>query len=225
MTNDRESNTKKGPQLEDGSTEVLTLSAQQLRGSTLLPSLFKTINQAFLISEDKRLGATTGDRLKSTDELVSALRDDPESFIIVLTQPHSPGEAVSTATCRRYFGPAPDADQNPWACSHTPNVDVEEWELKLLVTHPSAQGKGLASYMLELAEGEVVARFRAKSVNASGDTVQTQAKMILCTPKPLFGEFYAKRGYHEDYLKLRQKPDVSFEITFMSKMLFETANI
>lgn len=212
-----------GPTINDKPSEIVTLTAQQLRTSNCRPGLVKTINLAYKASEQKSLGASQGDRLGSVDELILVLRDDPESFIIILTQPHEPEEVVSTATCRRYLGPPSDAATNPWACSHSPADGTEEWELKLLATHPSAQGKGIASYMLALAEREVMERSHAKSaamINGSGQAnASTKVRMILCTPKPLYGKFYAGRRYQEDYIKIREKPDVSYEITFMSKVL------
>lgn len=216
---------EEGPKIDDKPTNILTFSAQQLKSSNLLPGLVKTINLAYFTSEKKSLGESTGARLGSIDELILVLRDDPESFIIVLSQPHSPEEVLSTATCRRYYGPGPDFSR-PWECCHTPDANTEEWELKLLATHPSAQGKGLASYMLGLAEREVAARFRAKLDSRAyseckEDGIPAQTKMILCTPKPLFGIFYAQRGYQEDYLKFREKPGFDFEIAFMSKLLVE----
>lgn len=216
--------TQAGPIIDDKPSEVVTLTAQQLRTSRFRPGLVKTINLAYQSSEQKSLGASQGDRLGSVNELVLVLRDDPESFIIILTQPHAPEEVISTATCRRYLGPPSDAATNPWACSHSPADGTEEWELKLLATHPDAQGKGIASYMLALAEKEVMERFHTKFAakthefgQANGAT--TKAKMILCTPKPQYGKFYAGREYREDYIKIREKPDVSYEITFMSKVL------
>ncbi|KAF2163077.1 hypothetical protein M409DRAFT_26523 [Zasmidium cellare ATCC 36951] len=206
-----------GPMIDDKPSTIVTLTAQQLRTSKFLPSLVNTINQAYKAAEGQHLGESKGDRLGSIDELILVLRDDPESFIIVLTQPHAPEEVLSTATSRRYFGPSPDANTSPWACVHTPAADTEEWELKLLATSPAAQGKGIASYMLALAEKEATERFRAKS--GQGEGAITHAKMILCTPKPLYGKFYGGRGYREDYIKIREKPDMSYEITFMSKVL------
>ncbi|KAK4495445.1 hypothetical protein PRZ48_013776 [Zasmidium cellare] len=213
-----------GPLINDKPSTITTLTEQQLKTSKFLPSLVKTINIAYQGSEQKHLGESQGDRLKSADELVLALRGDPESFIIILSQPHAPEEVLSTATCRRYFGRGPDADTFPWACNHDPAADTEEWELKLLATSPAAQGKGVASYMLALAEREVATRFLAKTHGQAYEVAQetgpiTKVKIIICTPKPLYGNYYAKRGYQEDYIKIREKPDMSYEITFMSKTL------
>lgn len=216
--------TQAGPTIDDKPSEIITLTAQQLRASNYRPGLVKTINLAYLSSEEKSLGASQGDRLGSVDELILVLRDDPESFIIILTQPHAPEEVVSTATCRRYFGPPADAPNSPWTCSHSPADGTEEWEVKLLATHPSAQGKGVGTYMLALAEREVMERFHTKLCGNTQESDQVngataKAKMILCTPKPIYGKFYAGRGYQEDYIKIREKPNLSFEITFMSKAL------
>ncbi|KAF2170328.1 hypothetical protein M409DRAFT_19149 [Zasmidium cellare ATCC 36951] len=208
-----------GPIIDGKPTSISTWSAKQLKDCALLPGLFKTINLAYLTSDEKSFGTSTGDRLKSTEDLIQVLRNDANSFIIILNQTHSDREVLSTASCRRYYGPESDTSR-AWACTHTPAPGVEEWELKLVATHPSAQGKGLASYMLGLTEKEVVSRFNAREGSRrKAAAAQSHPKMIMCTPETTFAEFYARRGYGKDYVRPFKNDHIGFDINFMSKML------
>lgn len=208
-----------GPKMEDGPvidgmlTRVSTYSARQLQDSPLLPSLFKLVNLAYLLSDQESFGSSTGDRLKSIKDLIFVLNDDPESFIINLSYPHEPDEVLGTATCRRYYGPDADTTK-PWACTHTPHPETDEWETKMVATQPSLQGKGLASYMLKAVEREVMSRSRTKTV--AGEDAKL-SKMIICTPT--YAAFYARRGYRKDYSRSFRNEDMAFDILFMSKML------
>ncbi|KAK4495138.1 hypothetical protein PRZ48_013465 [Zasmidium cellare] len=211
--------------MDHGSKKVQTWTARRrslqhtphtavLRESPLLPGLFKTIHLAYLTSDQKSFGTSAGDRLRSIDDLILVLRNDPDSFIIVLSQSDPDGEILSTASCRRYYGPDRDTSK-PWACTHHPAPGVDEWELKMVATHPSAQGKGLASYMLGLAEEEVIRRSLVKAT----DTAQSRTKMIMCIPETTFAEFYARRGYVKDYTRPFRDTSTTFNINFISKIL------
>lgn len=208
-----------GPKIEDGPlidglpTRACTYSARQLAGSPQLPSLFKLVNLAYLVSDQQSFGSSTGDRLKSIDDLILVLNDDPQSFMINLSYIHDPNEVLGTATCRRYYGPDADTTK-PWSCTHTPDSGVNEWETKMVATQPSLQGKGLASFMLKAVEKEVMTRSQTKT--GAGEDAKL-SKMIICTPT--YTEFYARRDYGKDYSRLFRNENLSFDIVFMSKML------
>lgn len=180
--------TEQGPVIDGVPTRIVTYSARQLQDSPQLPSLFELVNLAYQISDQQSFGSSTGDRLKSIEDVVLGLKNDPESFIINLSYLYKPEEVLATAGCRRYHGP--DADTTlPWACSNAPDPGTEEWETKMVATQPSLQGKGLASYMLKAVEREVVSRSKRKTTGGSDAKL---SKMSICTPT--YADFYTRRG-------------------------------
>lgn len=206
-------NMEDGPIIDSAPTQVWTCSARQLQDSPQLPSLFKLVNRAYLLSDQKAFGGSTGDRLKSVEDLILVLRDDPEAFMVNVGYLHKPDEVVGTATCRRYYGPDADTTK-PWSCTHIPDPGTDEWETKMVATQPSLQGKGLASYMLKAVEREVMSRSRMRT--AAGQDAKL-SKMIICTPT--YADFYARRGYRKDYSRPFRNENLAFDIFFMSKML------
>ncbi|EME39090.1 hypothetical protein DOTSEDRAFT_75693 [Dothistroma septosporum NZE10] len=160
------------------------------------------------------MGFNNTDRLSSINEIFVNMREDPESFLVILSHQGS-HEVIATATCRRYLGP--DEHSTPWMCSHVVEDGTEEWELKLLATHPFAQGKGAGAVVLKAVEQEIINRFAIKRKMASTHT-PTRLKMVLCTVQELFPEFYRRKGYREDYIHQRGE-GFNFSIMFMSKTL------
>lgn len=216
---DEDVKTEIGPVIDGKPTKISTFSAQQLKGSYLLPGIVEVINAAFYKAHSETLGIPHPDpRLSSPDDFIATLRGDAEAFAMILFQDQPDRRVLSTAVCRRYYG----ADKNvvsAWLFDHEPDAATEEWELKLLTAHPAVQGKGLASFMLKLAERKVIERFHERRKGRGNSTGEKRRmKMIFSTPKQLWLEYYLKRGYQEAYSKPRGDGH-NFDVVFMSKVL------
>ncbi|KAK4609153.1 hypothetical protein CLAFUW4_14462 [Fulvia fulva] len=205
-----------GPFVNGKPTTVSFFSAQQLQDSPFLTSLLTTINLAYAKGEGSKpeLGFSKTDRLSSISGIFDYIRDDPEAFLVVLSHQES-CDVIATATCRRYL--APDESKSPWLCSHNVEDGTEEWEIRLLATHPSAQGCGAAGFIMKATEQEVIERFDRKR-KAIDTHASTRLKMVLCAIKELYPEFYMRRGYGVDYVH-EGGEERKFNILFMSKTL------
>lgn len=214
-----------GPPVGNLSTTASVFSTAQLKQSGFLPSLVKTINLCYADSHALKpeMGMTTAARLASVESLLDSISDDPELFILIIHHAAS-SSVIATATCRRYLGPSEDT-QNPWLRRIPVHPGCEEWELKLMATHPSVQKQGLASFMLGLAEHEVVRRHEVKYQRLCqgldlGDIrpERNTVRMVLCTARELYGDFYLKKGYKKDHEVYRGGSE-NFHVIFMSKTL------
>ncbi|EMF07985.1 uncharacterized protein SEPMUDRAFT_159545 [Sphaerulina musiva SO2202] len=221
-----------GPQVDGRATTTSIFPTSQLTQSPFLPNLLSTINTAFRDSHALKpeLGLTNhGERLSSTQEFLSALISDPESFVLIISYPHDSSTVLATASCRRYHGPPKDrpVDANlPWLRTLDVAPDTEEWELKLMATDVRVQGQGLAGYMMRTVEGEILERFqrriemgRESSGGVAAAGLPGKVKMVICTPMELMGGFYLRRGYTLDYQNWRGE-GYNFHIAFMHKMIW-----
>jgi GNAT superfamily N-acetyltransferase len=214
-----------GPLVHGEKTTASIFSTAQLSSEAFLASLLETINLAFRQSHSVKpelLLRSQGDRLGSIDEFLTGLQD-PESFVLIISRPGS-HEVIATSSARRYHGPprkAPSSGielrNSPWNRTAEVEPGAEEWELKLMATHPSAQGQGLAKWMMALVEREIVERSKAKQASANA-TAPPNLRMVLCTPRELTGEFYLKRGYTKDYEVWRGE-GYNFHIIHLSKAI------
>ena len=154
----------------------------------------------------------------SPQEFIMGLSNDPDAFIVVVTYSET-ADVIATASARRYLGPPADSS-SPWARRLDVKEGDVEWELKLMATHPEAQGGGLALRMMELVEKEITGRERKGRVIAARDAEERQVnvKLVLSTPREIMGEYYAQRGFVKDY-EVERGEGYSFHIVFMSKVV------
>lgn len=218
-----------GPRVHGRATIASIFSAKQLEASHFLTGLVKTINTAYTNShtiKPELKMRSQGPRLGSTAEFLDALRDDSEGFVIIVSFLGS-SEVISTATSRRYLGPAKEngspfyVQNSPWYRQAEVEPDTEEWELKLMATDPEAQGQGLARFMMALGEREITMRFHAKTALLKGVEAEQhpkKLKMVLCTPRELTGEFYLRKGYTKDY-EVWRGDGHNFHVVHMSRQI------
>lgn len=203
--------TQPGPDIHGKPTLLTLLSPPQLKTSPFLPSLLSTINTAFRVSHATKpeLGLNNqGDRLTSIPEFLNNL-SHPECFTLVIHFPES-AAVLATASARPYSGPDTSGSvsrNTPWMRIVPVEEGYEEWELKLMVTAPEAQGMGLASYMMAFVEAELRRRRSGQG---------KKLRIVLCTPRELMGGFYAKKGFTKDYETWRGE-GYHFHIVHMSK--------
>jgi GNAT superfamily N-acetyltransferase len=218
-----------GPSVNGRLTNVSTLSVIQLSGSALLPSLFRLINTAFDDVHTRRLPPIAGGyppRFVNVDEILQTLRDDPQTFISIVSFADAPEEILATASCRPYTS-VDDAADSLWVRRLGPEEGCVEWEFKLLAVDPKYQGLGLASYLTKKTEEEAAKRSRAAlaaAVKAHDEhehkAVVKRVRMVLVGVKEVTNEFYTRRGYKNDY----EIPRIAgYPITFvsMSKVIAE----
>ncbi|CAK3786958.1 Hypothetical predicted protein [Lecanosticta acicola] len=201
---------------------VFILSPDQLQQSGFLPSLVTTINAAyryrFKLQPELKVQSSES-RLSSEEDFLSSTSSDPAAFVIVLS-PRGSVETLGTASCAPFRGP-PEGVSSPWVRNLEPQPDCTEWMLGLMATHPSAQRHGLASFMLDLAEREVIRRSVQQTEQVPKERHPTPlgaVKMILSTAKELNEAFYTKRGYQMDY-DFPRGQGFNFHVTHMSKLL------
>lgn len=93
-----------------------------------------------------------------------------------------------------------------------------------MATDPAAQGQGIASFMMQLIEKEVIRRTQNNADILEvprGGRIRDSAyrlKMTLCTPLEFTGSFYTRKGYTEDY-RVPRGDGRNFHIVFMSKIV------
>lgn len=215
--------TLQGPLVHSKPTTLSIFSTKQLTNSPFLPSLLSVINQAFRLSHASKpeLGLRSqGERLGSIDEFLAGLQD-PESFILIV-HPAGTHTVTATASARRYHGPSTTgvATRNtPWERIVPVELGCEEWELKLMVTAPEAQGQGLAAFMMRTVEQEIQSRYEAKAALVE-EAKGKRLRVVLCTPRELTGEFYLRRGFTKDYETWRGE-GYNFHIVHLSKDIAE----
>jgi GNAT superfamily N-acetyltransferase len=196
--------THDGPVVDGKPTTVSIFSMVQLSGSSYLPSLFHLINVAFDGIHLRRLPPMEGGyppRLDSPEEILSQLRDDPQTFMFILSFADKPEEILATASCRPYLAREGDGE-SPWARRLGPEEQCVEWEYKLLAVDPKYQGNGLAVYLTKLTEEEAVRRSKAALANAEkthGGTDARRVRMVLVGLKETTNDFYLRQGYKNDY--------------------------
>lgn len=198
-----------GPPVNGKPTTLAIFSSDQIRTSGQLPDLVELINEGFLKGHLSKpeLKMHLGARLNSSEDFLTAVASDPEGFIIVIAMKESQ-EVIGTASCMPWRGRPKDVESQ-WIRKLEPEPGFREWILKLMVTKPSAQGQGLAGYMMALTEREVTRRARV-------DRKDRRIKMVLCTPKELNEAFYAKKGFQKDYETFYGE-GYNFHVIHMSK--------
>jgi GNAT superfamily N-acetyltransferase len=221
--------TPAGPAVDGRPTTVRISSVSQLSASSYLPSLFRLINVAFDDIHTRRLPPIAGgypSRLSNVDEILPALRDDPQTFIFLMSFADAPEEVLATASCRPYTS-LDGVVASPWVRRLGPEEGCVEWEYKLLAVDPKYQGQGLASYLTRKTEEEAARRSRAAladAVKAHGEpdseAVVKRVRMVLVGLKEATNEFYLRRGYKNDY-ETPAGEGLPMTVVSMSKVIAE----
>jgi len=200
----------------------------QLVNNPILEPLKDLINDAFDKSHANHAMFSTP-RLSSANYYLESLGSDPGTFAYILTETKT-GKIIATAGAHRYVAPVFEAttseqkktfarvrlpDHITSALSMDPGTEI--WELKLMAVDPSLQGQGLARYLMELVDQEVVKRVRAERAGGGA----SKLFMLITTLKEINGEFYARRGYSFDYETVHEEGWMgslsAFGVVHMSK--------
>jgi GNAT superfamily N-acetyltransferase len=208
---------------------VTTFSVVELSGSPLIPSLFRLINVAFDDIHARSLPPIAGgypSRLNNVDEILPALRDDPQTFIFIMSFADAPEDILATASCRPYTS-LDGVVTSPWVRRLGPEEGCVEWEYKLLAVDPKYQGQGLASYLTKRTEEEAAKRSRAALADAAkahgepdSKPVVKRVRMVLVGLKEATNGFYLRRGYKNDY-ETPAGEGLPMTVVSMSKVIAE----
>lgn len=224
-----------GPSINGKPTTLTLYEPSQLVNSPLISSLYTVINTAFATSHAQKCPFSADvDRLLAPEDYLSQLGTDPGTFAYMLTWPGT-DQVVGTVSAHRYVAPVVVAEAIPWERGSTfkrlksPVADseaesAEVWELKFVAVDVALQGQGLATYLMDLADGEVKRRFLATASPENG--ARKPAKklwMVLTTVRECNGRFYARRGYAVDGETWHEPgflgSEGGFHIVHMSKVL------
>ncbi|KAK3676596.1 hypothetical protein LTR78_003370 [Recurvomyces mirabilis] len=200
--------TQPGRPINSKETTLTLYEPPQLVGNPILLPLRDLINHAFDTSHTSHAMFSTP-RLSTPEYYLESLGSDPGTFAYILTD-NKTGTPIATAGAHRYVAPVFEATtseqkrtfarvQLPSHITHAISTDpqTEIWELKLMAVAPSLQGQGLARYLMDLVDQEVVRQVRAEGRGRAGGS--GKLFMLITTLKEINGEFYARRGYGFDY--------------------------
>lgn len=196
-----------GPEVNGRPTTVTLFSPSQLRRSSLLPSLYKVINEAFDGGHVGRDGVLIlkGSRLRYDGQLFDELGTAPGTFTYIIFYSGTQ-DVVGTASVKRYLGKvavvAKDEEEkraNTWKRFGSVPSGTAAWELSTMAVDPRLQRQGLAGYLMELAEDEIKGRFKAVADEAHGDARATRLLTMITTIKQRNFDFYSRKGFVEDY--------------------------
>ena len=215
-----------GPQVNGRSTTLTLFSPLQLASSSMLPSLYGVINDAFRGAYEKKNIKPAKSRLQYDGQLQDELGNKPGTFTFVL---HYSGtdEVVATASGKPHTSELQvasisntaspeEAKRTMWKRLAPIPEDKVAWELSTMAVDSTAQGHGLAGYLMRLTEEEVRRRHMT-----SGCASEKQLILVITANKERVGQFYLQRGFTKDYEIWYEKGYVEnergFNIVFMSK--------
>lgn len=201
-----------GPQINNRPTTVILSTPPDLAKTPLDGPITDMINDAFLKSHVPAKIMGTVQRLRGEDAFSNQVGIGPGVFTYVVTF-EGTTQVLGTVSARPFNPPAdwdahhkkllaePDSNKRrglPFARLQSPKrrqpeLECEMWELKLMAVDPGLQRQGLAAYLMQLAEDEVVRR--ANEANGK----ELEVLMVMTTVKELAGPFYEKKGYELDY--------------------------
>lgn len=197
-----------GPEINSHPTTVTLFSPPQLQQSPLLPSLYKTINLAFDGGHSKNgVALLKSQRLRYDGQLFDELGTAPGTFTYIIYYTGT-NDVVGTASGKRYLGRVKvvekvvddaTARENTWKRFGPVPEGTVAWELSTMAVDPELQRQGLAGYLMRLTEEEIKRRFRVVVEEAADDANSVQLLTMITTIKERNFEFYARRGFVEDY--------------------------
>ncbi|KAK5108046.1 hypothetical protein LTR62_008820 [Meristemomyces frigidus] len=225
-----------GPTLQtkgfSAATTLTLYEPNQLPGNPILEPLRTLINTSFRASHNKhKTFPAAVDRLYSTNQYLQNLGTDAGTFTYIVTD-NATGKPIATAGAHRYkaavFESSGDGNkqgktfvrvQLP-AIAEESGEGAEVWELKLMAVDVTLQGAGLASYLMDLVDKEVLRRV---AYEVRGMKADQKVFMLITTVKEINGEFYARRGYEFDYETVHEVgymgSEMGFCVVHMSKVL------
>lgn len=187
-----------GPVANGKETTVRLFNRQQLIDSGLLPQLQDLINVSFASQHARQTSILEGvPRLRHDGQLLEEMGHAPETFVYIISTIPSSGleesELISTAYASRYHGvtqwPEGPGKERTWERLGIPPPDTEAWELHMMAVHPGYQRQGLAGYLMELVDAEVVRRSEEGKKRV----------LFISTIKQSNEAFYLRRGFEESY--------------------------
>ncbi|KAK4952964.1 hypothetical protein LTR10_008668 [Elasticomyces elasticus] len=217
-----------GPVLDGRPSTVTLYEPSQLATCSAIPALHDLINKAFGHGHAK-LGFPNVDRLPNEKDYLDQVGTDAGTFVYIISWSDS-GEPIATAGAHHYVEGvlvATDSGGDERSCftrmrlpAKAEGEGQEVWELKLMAVAVPCSGKGLASYLMKLADEEV----KRRSLRAGGRKQDGQKLwMVLTTIKEINEGFYARRGYAHDYETTHGPGHMGtpngFHVVHMSKVL------
>lgn len=187
-----------GPVANGKRTTVRLLNRPQLIDSGLLPQLQDLINVSFASQHARSTGILEGvPRLRHDDQLLEEMGHAPGTFVyIISTLPDSgagENELIGTAYASRYHGvtqwPEGPGKERTWERLGIPPPDTEAWELHMMAVRPGYQRQGLAAYLMDLVDAEVMRRSEEGKKRV----------LFISTIKQSNEAFYLRRGFEESY--------------------------
>ncbi|KAK3651418.1 hypothetical protein LTR56_002445 [Elasticomyces elasticus] len=189
-----------GPVVDGRPSSVTLYEPSQLAQCSAIPALHDLINKAFGHGHAK-LGFPNVDRLPNEKDYLDQVGTDAGTFVYIISWSDS-GEPIATAGAHHYVEGvlvATDSGGDERSCftrmrlpAKAEGEGQEVWELKLMAVAVPCSGKGLASYLMKLADEEVKRRW-----SLAGSTTQGSGQklwMVLTTIKEINEGFYARRG-------------------------------
>ncbi|KAK3650985.1 hypothetical protein LTR56_006036 [Elasticomyces elasticus] len=218
-----------GPVVDGRPSTVTLYEPSQLAKCSAIPALHDLINKAFGHGHAK-LGFPNVDRLPNEKDYLDQVGTDAGTFVYIISWSDS-GEPIATAGAHHYVEGvlvATDSGGDERSCFTRMRLPVqaegegqEVWELKLMAVAVECGGKGLASYLMKLADQEVKRRwlFAGSRTQGSGQKLW----MVLTTIKEINEGFYERRGYAHDYETTHGPGHMGtpngFHVVHMSKVL------
>lgn len=203
-----------GPLVNNRATTLTLFSPPQLLHSPLLPSLYRTINNAFRRSHERSNSRLEFDRLSYQGQLHDELGTKPGTFTYVLSYSGT-DDVVATASAKPH---AINARKDSTWLRLEPIPDGKEaWELSTMAVDPSLQRQGLASYLMRVTEEEVKRRFTSDVASKEGKKLV----LVITTVKERNEAFYMRKEFKRDY-EIWYPPgtvsqDNGLHVLFMSK--------
>lgn len=150
-----------GPDVNGRPTVVTKFTPTQLAKSSLVKSLYNTINQAFHEGH-RQSGHLLVDRarLRTDNQLFDELGNAPGTITYVVYYKDTQ-QVVATASGKRYLGRAHIVEKdltqeqkwaNTWKRFGLLEPGTAAWELSTMAVDPNSQKQGLAGYLMKLVD-------------------------------------------------------------------------
>lgn len=210
---DEEPRIAAGPALDGLITQVVILDPLRVDQADYHDDLICLINAAFRTAKSRTNILNEEIRIPLDTQFSQHVSTGLGAFVLVLQAHQADGRnrilATVSARCRA-IKPVQDLASQPaqhgqpltadavfsrFEIGHARDPTVVFWEMKLLAVDPTVQRKGLAGWLVNAVEEEIVRR-------CAQSDLQHKAIMhvvvLLTTIRELNGEFYRKRGYLYD---------------------------
>jgi len=192
-------------------TKLLRLTRAEAAVSAYLEPWLSMVNVAYVDSFEPDYVPQSWKRLPSAEELLQKLNNGAIIFLVVADHPHDL-QVLASVVAQPYTSPTEeerktlDDYRTAWLIPETPEYypKAPRWHLRFLCVAPEVQRQGLASWLLELIEGEVqrTARTAASTAKATNVIIAGEESekelgvvMVISTFKETTGAFYMRKGW------------------------------